>query len=247
MNIHFIGQALLQIFGLMYAAIRHESRMPCPSSYKCKADYILPFEGTWVVVNGGVTEEFSHSWDIYNQRFAYDFVILDEHGKTHHKELTNPQNYYCYGLKILAPANGTVVHIENRCDDSRIDGKKAYCDSRHIAGNHIVIKHADDEFSFLAHLKKGSIVVKKGDVVTQGQHIASCGNTGNSSEPHLHFQLQNSKSFFTSVGLPIEFKNVSARLIENYNKLDPRPTPNAVMNISGKTYLSRGFEVANRV
>ncbi|MDA9852179.1 M23 family metallopeptidase [Flavobacteriaceae bacterium] len=75
-----------------------------------------------------------------------------------------------------------------------------------MAGNYITIKHDNEEFSFYAHLKKNSIKVRKGDVVKKGQHIANCGNSGNSTEPHLHFQVMNRRNFFFGRSLKIKFE-----------------------------------------
>ena len=245
MNIRNAWQTCKQLLGLFYIVIRYENRMPLPDNYDNRAKYILPFEGVWTVANGGATQELSHSWDMYTQRFAYDFFIMDENGNTYNGELENPKSYYCYGLNILAPADGTVVHVEERCKDSIIDGKKAHCNSHHLCGNHIVIKHADDEYSFIAHLMNDSITVKIGDLVTQGQYIAKCGNTGNSFEPHLHFHLQNKKSFFTSIGLPIEFTGIAAQSNTNSHLFTPLKTQRDYIEISGKKYIGRGMDVEN--
>ena len=247
-RILLIFQIIKQFFGLLYLIVRYEDNMPLPENYVCMARYILPFEGMWVTVNGGVTEDMSHSWDILTQRFAYDFIVIDESGSTLAGDMENPADYYCYGLDIIAPADGEVVHVEDRCADSIIDKDgNAHCNSRDLCGNHIVIKHAEGEFSFLAHLMQGSIAVKVGDVVAQGQRIAKCGNTGNSSQPHLHFHLQNKKSFFTSIGLPIEFTSIEARACEVYHILDPREAQGGFVEVAGRKYIGRGLEVRNAV
>jgi murein DD-endopeptidase MepM/ murein hydrolase activator NlpD len=62
-------------------------------------------------------------------------------------------------------------------------------------GNYVIIDHGNGEYSFLAHLKKGSMVVAVGDSLKSGQFIGLCGNSGNSSEPHLHYHLQNKPIF----------------------------------------------------
>jgi murein DD-endopeptidase MepM/ murein hydrolase activator NlpD len=102
--------------------------------------------------------------------------------------------------------------------------------SRH-QGNHIIIRHSKKEYSLIAHLKPKSVTVKKGQKVKQGQVIAQCGNSGNTTEPHIHFQMNNGKNFFTTAGLPIKFKNVV--VIEN-NKT------------SATGYISKGQFAENR-
>jgi len=74
-------------------------------------------------------------------------------------------------------------------------------------GNYVVIRHAGGEYSHYAHLKQGSVRVKTGDAVKRGQGIAQLGQTGNSTEPHLHFQLTDGPDPLYSRGVPILFKN----------------------------------------
>ena len=75
-------------------------------------------------------------------------------------------------------------------------------------GNHVIIDHGNGEFSFLCHLRNGSVKVKPGDKVTKGQEIARCGNSGNTSEPHLHYHLQATGKFGDGDGLPAQFRDV---------------------------------------
>ncbi|MCW5911012.1 MAG: M23 family metallopeptidase [Cyclobacteriaceae bacterium] len=75
-------------------------------------------------------------------------------------------------------------------------------------GNYVIIKHTANEYSFYAHLVKGTVTVKKGDVIVQGQIIGKCGHSGYSSEPHLHFHLQDRADFYTAKGLPVRFSNI---------------------------------------
>lgn len=204
----------------------HGFRLPSKDNYRCETEFILPFAGRWTVVNGSVEKTLSHSWGVLPQRYAYDFLILDEEGRSFHDVETEPKNYYCYGQKILAPADGVVVKASQRVLDSKIygNGKLDY-DIKDIRGNYIIIKHNKNEYSFIAHIKPGSILVKKGQVLEQGEEIARCGNSGNSSEPHIHFHVQDGISVFASAGLPICFKNVKISKEEYYTKYDNRSLP----------------------
>lgn len=74
-----------------------------------------------------------------------------------------------------------------------------------LAGNYVVIKHAENEYGFLAHLKQGSICVEPGEDVERGQEIGRCGHSGNSSEPHLHFHVHDHPTPYLGAGLPIQF------------------------------------------
>jgi len=240
-------QSLLQMVGMVLPRIAWKFNLPSKENYVLKGNYILPFTGKWTVVNGGASKELSHSWGILSQRYALDFLIVDDEGKTFSGDNTSVCDYYCYGKDIITPADGIVVNLRKKHKDSHVDGKNAYCDANHIAGNFIVIKHNDSEYSMIAHIMPGSIIVNIGDKVKQGEVIAKCGNTGNTSEPHIHFQLQAGKSFFLSAGLPVAFSNINAREKAGYNLLDKRICDNNLQIENGKSYIGRGLEVENAV
>ena len=236
-------QSLLQIVGVFYISIANRFNLPSKENYVCKGDYTLPFLGKWTVINGGVEKELSHSWGIFTQRYAYDFVILDDEGKSFAGDNKLADSYYCYEKAIVAPYDGVVVKISNKHKDSRVDGQKAYCDALDIRGNYIVIQHYEHEYSVIAHILQNSFSVTVGDKVRRGQSIAKCGNSGNTSEPHVHFQLQDGKSFFLSSGLPIAFSNINAQAKTNYELADKRSCANNLQTVDNKTYIGRGLEV----
>ncbi len=243
-NLPVFIQSLKQLWGMLIVPLRFGSRLPNINNYNCKVKYSLPFADNWTVVNGGVDKKFSHSWDIPTQRYAYDFLILDDNGKSCIGDVTKAVNYHCYGKVILAPADGKVIEVGTGCPDSRIFGNgRVDCSARDMRGNYILICHAEGEYSLLAHLQPGSISVSTGETVVRGQLIARCGNSGNSSEPHLHFQLQNGKSFYCSAGLPMEFEGISASPTLNYSAFDPRPVSSGV-GLPEK-YITRGQSVVN--
>ena len=184
--------------GLLYVNIKYRFKPPSKENYTCKVDYMLPFAGKWTIIEGGLEKKLSHTWEAISQRYAYDFIFQGDE--------TNLHSYICYEKEVLAAADGVVVKVSDEHPDSPITGDSVFCDAWDIGGNHIVIKHADQEYSVSSHLAPNSISVKVGDRVRQGEVVAKCGNSGNSGEPHLHFQLQSGKSFFFSAGLPIEFK-----------------------------------------
>ena len=242
-----LWQGLGQLIGNIAAKISYKFNLPSKDNYTCKANYILPFIGKWTVVNGSADKEMSHSWGIVNQRYAYDFIVVDDKGMSYDGNNKSVQNYYCFGKNIIAPADGIVVRISGKHKDSRTNGKKAFCDTWDIRGNFIIIKHAEKEYSLIAHLMPDSITVKVGDSVKQSEVIARCGNTGNTSEPHIHFQLQSGKSFFTSVGLPIAFSNIHAQGKKPYWQQDKRTRQTEPIHIddSDKVFIGRGLEVEN--
>jgi murein DD-endopeptidase MepM/ murein hydrolase activator NlpD len=76
-----------------------------------------------------------------------------------------------------------------------------------LAGNYLIITLRDNAFVAIAHLRAGSFRVAVGDVVTTGQQLAECGNSGNSTEPHVHLQVMDSADLSVARGLPLAFRN----------------------------------------
>ena len=242
--IYTFFQQIYQIVGDWYAKATHSGKMPTQENYMQKGEYILPFAGAWTVFNGGVDKTLQHGGSV-SQTYAYDFIIMDDEGKSFQGSATDLHSYYCYAKDVIAPADGVVVQIRKKSKDSFVDGINVYCDSVDIRGNYITIKHYDNEYSVSAHLMPNSITVKVGDKVKQGDVIAKCGNSGNTSEPHLHFQFQSGKSFFLSVGLPIAFSGISVQDKTNYKLADTRTTENNLQISGEKAYIGRGLEVEN--
>ena len=197
-------RGLLQTAGAIVVYLRHGGRLPRPETFESAVEYRLPFDGEWTVVNGSPDKRYSHSWFPVRQRYAYDFVITDDAGSTQDGS-DGVESFHCFDEPILAPAGGTVVRAtDGHRDHHRTTGWMDPLQYR-LAGNYVVIKHAENEYSFLAHLKQGSIRVESGDHVEQGQEVGRCGHSGNSSEPHLHFHAQDHPIPYIGAGLPIQF------------------------------------------
>ncbi|ELY77208.1 M23 family metallopeptidase [Natrinema gari] len=202
-------QDAMQLLGSLVAIGRHGGSLPDPETYDQATNYRLPVEGTWTVVNGSSIKEYSHSWFPATQRYAYDFVITDEEGRSRPAGTdTSIENYYCYDQPVLAPADGVVFDVHDDDPELGRAGGWSHPLKRSVTGNAVTIRHAEDEYSNLVHLVPGSIEVKPGDRVTRGEQIGRCGNSGNSAEPHLHFQLQDHPTFEISAGLPVRFDGV---------------------------------------
>jgi urea transporter len=144
--------------------------------------FILPFWGTWKVTQGHIGK-FTHQGD---WRHAWDFELIDEDGLTFTEKGDYPEDYYAFDKPIIAPADGRVEEVVDDVDENTI-GK---VDLEHNWGNTVIIRHADQLYTKISHLKKGSIKVAAGDSVKKGQIVAHCGNSGRSPYPHLHFQVQ---------------------------------------------------------
>lgn len=211
-NLILLPVGLAQLAGQLWVNIRYRHRLPMPDTYVQANRYRLPLIGTWMVANGGPDPATSHSWELVGQRFAFDFVVTDEQGKSYQNHGHRLEDYYAYGAPVLAPADGVVVKVR--------DGRRDYARPGsfdpfvwNLLGNYVVIRHAGGEYSLLAHLRRGSIRVRRGEFVRQGQMVGEVGNSGNSSEPHLHFQVQDSPHFLLAASLPVR--------IGGYRLLEP--------------------------
>jgi len=172
--------------------------------YQTKTKLQLPFAkgDEWFVFWGGRTVDINYHSAYPDQRFAYDILAMVD-GSTHKGDGKNLEDYYCFDRVIVAPGAGRVISIENGLTDN----PPGVMDSANPLGNHVIIDHGNGEYSFMAHFKKGSVLPKQGQEVEAGEPIARTGNSGNTSEPHLHYHLQNSPTFSTGgQGLPAQFQ-----------------------------------------
>ncbi|WP_417580423.1 peptidoglycan DD-metalloendopeptidase family protein [Pelagibacterium sp.] len=173
--------------------------------YQTPSDLRLPFDGQWYVFWGGrdVADNY-HAADPA-QRFAYDFLIQEE-GKSYEGAPDVLENYFCWGREILAPADGQVIAMVDDLPDQPI----GETDAENPAGNHVILALADGEYAFLAHMAESSIRVQRADTVAKGDVLGLCGNSGNTSEPHLHFHLQTTPDLMDGEGLPAQFQTYMA-------------------------------------
>ena len=189
-----------------------EQEKEAPTSY---LEYVtrtalrLPFEGQWYVAWGGRTIGQNVHTAVRDQRFAYDFVIM-ENDKSYRTTGKENADFLCFGQTVLAPGAGTIVGVGDGVED--IAPGAVYSDeiSIRMLGNHVIIDHGQSEFSFLAHLMNGSTRVKIGDRVDAGAPIGLCGNSGHSRGPHLHYHLQDTAVFAHGNGLPAQFRNYTS-------------------------------------
>jgi len=167
-----------------------------------KNKYIMPIRDEWFVFWGGTNEFVNYHYVYENQRYAYDLVKVQD-GQSYQNSLIRNEDFYAFDEDIIAPADGKVVKVVDGIKDN-VPGEM---DERNAAGNYVVIEHANNEFSMIAHFKKNSILVKSGDTVTEGQLIGRCGNSGNSSEAHIHFQVMDSQDIVYGKSIRILFKD----------------------------------------
>lgn len=189
---------------------------------------MLPFTGWWVVQNSPARRVPSHGSDLLGQRYAIDFVGVDERGRTAPIRdwrtflvTEPPERFFAFGRPILAPVAGVVVAVHEGEPDHEARrsplalvpyalGQAGRLQEGYaaVAGNHVVIQDAaSGAFVTLVHLRRGSVRVRTGEVVALGQVVAECGNSGNSTQPHVHVQVTNSSDFATATGLPVAFRD----------------------------------------
>ena len=138
------------------------------------------------------------------QRYAIDWIQLGGDGNSFTGDQRKNSSYHAWDQEIHAVANGKIVAVkdgipENVPNSGQIAVPITY---ETLAGNHIIQDLGDGHFAAYAHLRPGTLKVKVGDTVHAGSVLAHLGNTGNSSEPHLHFQVCDAPSFPASEGLP---------------------------------------------
>lgn len=189
-------------------------------------EYWFPLAGT-LYVAAAPDLDSHHRWGV-NQEFAFDLIALGGNGNSHQGAGSRLTDFYSYGRDVLAVADGTVVAVGTSAaeSDSRLRQPGESSDTFQqrtaaeqnqllaqaplaVAGNYVILRHAGEEYSQYLHLKPGSVRVRPGDAVRRGQPIGQLGHSGNSTEPHLHFQLTDGPDPLYSRGLPIVFSNVT--------------------------------------
>ncbi len=158
-------------------------------------------------ITGGMTTAMKINTNM--SRYAYDLTQVDDQGRMRKGESAENSDYYCFGTPVYAPGDGVVVKAANNQPDNdtkyrwKPDFAEVLKNIHQIGGNYVVLDHGNGEFSFLAHLKFGSVSVKAGDEVRRGQKIGEVGASGDSIFPHLHYQLQSDN--YVGEGLPSYF------------------------------------------
>ena len=188
----------------------------------------LPFAGRWLARNSPARRIPSHGTDLLGERYAIDFIGVDERGRSAAVRDwgtlfgTEPaERFVGFGRPILAPADGIVVaahdgepdHEARRSQLSLVpyalgQASRLRAGVPAIAGNHVVIALADGAgFVALVHLRSGSVRVVAGDGVWVGQPLAQCGNSGNSTQPHVHLQVMDDLDLAGATGLAMRFRD----------------------------------------
>lgn len=222
-----LGLLLGQLIGLvlLLAGIALDRAAPPPAPVRVVEP---PVRGPWRALNSPATKVPSHGTNGFGQTWAVDLVAEPE-GRPRPAFASGRQwrpvtDYPAFGLPVHSPVAGTVVRAHDRRRDHRarsgwasliylmaVEGfVRQVAGARWILGNHVVVAADDGTHAVLAHLRRGSVAVRRGDRVRAGDQVAECGNSGNSSEPHLHVQLTDSAWVAGSCGRPMAFRRGAA-------------------------------------
>jgi len=190
-----------------------ENNLPKPDRNITKL--ILPFKDEWTVIWGGDTKELNYHIDNKVEKNAID-IVISNNDKSYKSDGETNEDYYAFGKELIAPCDGEIVLVV----DGVKDNVPGVLNPVYIPGNTIIIKTENNEYLFFAHFKQHSIKVEQGQKIKQGQLLGLCGNSGNSSEPHLHFHIQNVEDFNNATGIKCYFDKIQ---VNGETKLDYSP------------------------
>lgn len=181
----------------------HDSSIPTTQPVELE----FPLKGDdFCVVHGGSGEITNHHSSVPAQKYALDIVQLNSFGFRAQKlSPKNLNDFIIFGSVVYSPCDGTVIEAIGQFEDQEL----MTMNPDNPVGNYVAIaKKNSDVVIILGHFKKESIRVKKGEVLQKGQPIALVGNSGNTTEPHLHIHAMKNFTgdfIFTGEGVPMTF------------------------------------------
>ena len=163
-----------------------------------------PFSGEWYVMQGGRSAFINHHYAHKNQSFALDLVKQDDLESKDEFE-----DFQSWNEQLYAPITGVVKKVENNIHDNKL----GETNKKDLLGNYVLIKNSKGQYALIAHLKNGSIIVEEGENILAGSPIGTCGNSGNSSQPHIHLQVHSDLNFFgdDNQTFPMAFSETSIK------------------------------------
>lgn len=185
-------------------------------TYQQKTKLIFPFRGHGLVTQGGI-HDGGHS--NRSGQFAVDAIGVTDMYCPQIADGDTNEAAAGWGREIIAPAAGVVVVVRSDRPDQPLAGTSnpefflPEFKSGGDPGNHVVIDHENGEFSMLAHFQAGSLLVREGQRIAQGEVIGRLGNAGDTNFPHVHYQLMDGKDWMASDALPYRFENVPPVLV----------------------------------
>jgi murein DD-endopeptidase MepM/ murein hydrolase activator NlpD len=199
------GRRAAAFIGLVAVAVAVPGYRTYPSSHDAVPSAVpfrLPLEGPVTVAWGGPTRRVNHHVAAPGERWAYDLLVTGPDGRSHRGDGRRLSDYHAYDLPVLSLADGLVRAVRDGEPDtvfaSSWRGSSA-------AGNHVVLEVAPDQFLVVAHLRAGSVTVALGTRVRRGDPLGRVGNSGKSSEPHVHVHLQDRLDGLSAEGIPLLF------------------------------------------
>ena len=190
-----------------------------PATYRQKARLRLPLPGRVLVWDGHDFYSHHRRWDFSHPvvkqmgittnaaRYSFDLVVVDDRARFFKGDGSRREDYASFGHTVIAPGDGSVVAAYgDAANEPAPLTRTMYREEplRAIYGNYVVIDHGHGEYSQLGHLKQGSVRVRVGQRVRQGQPVAEAGASGTSLFPHLHYQLVSAPGD-DGEGLPVYF------------------------------------------
>lgn len=192
----------------------------------------FPLKGEWITPNTPGTKVPSHGTNLLGERYAYDFVGVEPGSQNRRFYQPSLLHYlilgvrlrdcYGWGRPIFSATDGVVVRAEDGWPErnpvhllkdypillknTRAINSNQTIDLRSVSGNFIIIE-TDDGYAVYAHAQTGSIIVSPGDRVVPGQRLANVGHSGNSTAPHLHFQIMDHPNPWKARGIPCCFRD----------------------------------------
>ena len=202
-----------QINGLAIRPPKTPKPFDVPLLERNSTKMILPFKEEWFVFWGGTNAAQNYHVAEISQQYAYDILMVED-GMSYQGDPKRNKSYFVFGKDVIAPCDARVVRVIDGVKDN-IPGE---LNPAQLTGNTVVLETDAKEFILLAHLKEGSITVQEGQDVRQGAVLGQCGNSGNSSEPHLHLSLQNHVDMEKSTGAKLFFDKimVNGEIEEDY-------------------------------
>ncbi|MEV8020436.1 M23 family metallopeptidase [Streptomyces sp. NPDC086554] len=217
-----LGAIAISVVLSRSARRRIETAPPAPVEVEA------PVTGRWSALNSPADKVPSHGTHRLGQSYAIDITAEPAEGPARPAPVwfwpvaRRGEAYPAFGMPLHAAADATVVHAEDGQRDhlsrSSLVGVlyfwliesvgRSVGGTRRIVGNHIVLDLGEGTYAMYAHVQQGSLAVRAGDKVTAGQVIARCGNSGNSTEPHVHFQLMDGPDLETARGIPFHWRGV---------------------------------------
>jgi len=151
------------------------------------------------------------------QRFAIDWLRMGADGKSYGGDVKDNKSYHAYGSEVLAVADGVVVALKDGIPENvpGITSRAVPITLETVGGNHIVLDLGGGRFAFYAHLQPGKLRVHLGDKVKRGDVLGLLGNSGNSTEPHLHFHVSDGRSPLGSEGMPYVLESLGVLPAQN--------------------------------